>query len=204
MTMNHVSRRRPRARAGKASRVLPARPGKAGHQRHRPRLRRRGVDGVPAHLGFRMVGVDVSLEKVRAIKEGRSPIVEERLGELLRRGRRRQACIDATQNLVAAVLDTDVTFMSVGTPTSPDGGCDLTYVRQASRAIGQALAMKSGYPRRRPALLGAAGHHARRRRAGDRGRLRQEARASTSASASIRNSCAKASPSPTSSRRRRP
>lgn len=97
-----------------------------------------------SHLGFRMVGVDVSHEKVRAIREGRSPIVEERLGELLAAG---AGCglIDATQNLVAAVLDTDVTFLSVGTPTAKDGGCDFTYVRQASRAIGQALAMKSGY-----------------------------------------------------------
>ena len=97
-----------------------------------------------AHLGFRMVGVDVSLEKVRAIKEGRSPIVEDRLGELLNEGAT-EGRIDATQNLIAAVLDTDVTFLSVGTPTSKDGGCDFTYVRQASRAIGQALALKSGY-----------------------------------------------------------
>jgi GDP-mannose 6-dehydrogenase len=97
-----------------------------------------------AHLGFRMVGVDVSLDKVRAIKEGRSPIVEARLGELLREGVDASR-IDATQNLIAAVLDTDVTFMSVGTPTSPNGDCDLTYVRQASRAIGQALSMKSGF-----------------------------------------------------------
>ncbi len=97
-----------------------------------------------AHLGFRMVGVDVSLEKVRAIKEGRSPIVEARLGELLTDGVR-SGHIDATQNLVAAVLDTDVTFMSVGTPTAKDGGCDFTYMRQASRAIGQAIAMKSAY-----------------------------------------------------------
>lgn len=97
-----------------------------------------------SHLGFRMVGVDVSREKVDAIKAGRSPIVEERLGELLDEGAQ---CgrIDATTNLVAAVMDTDVTFLSVGTPTSKDGGCDFTYVRQASRAIGQALAMKSGY-----------------------------------------------------------
>ncbi len=94
-----------------------------------------------AHLGFRMVGVDVSLDKVRSIKEGRSPIVEERLGELLADGVA-HGRIDATQNLVAAVLGTDVTFMSVGTPTAADGSCDLTYVRQASRAIGQALAMK--------------------------------------------------------------
>jgi GDP-mannose 6-dehydrogenase len=97
-----------------------------------------------AHLGFRMVGVDVSLEKVRAIKEGRSPIVEERLGELLSDGVA-HGRIDATQNLIAAVLETDVTFMSVGTPTAKDGGCDFTYVRQASRAIGQALAMKKDF-----------------------------------------------------------
>ncbi len=95
-----------------------------------------------SHLGFRMVGVDVSFEKVRAIKEGRSPIVEARLGELLAEGVAK-ARIDATQNLVAAVLETDVTFMSVGTPTAKDGGCDFTYVRQASRAIGQAIALKS-------------------------------------------------------------
>lgn len=97
-----------------------------------------------AHLGFRMVGVDVSLDKVRAIKEGRSPIVEARLEELLSAGVDANL-IDATQNLVAAVLDTNVTFMSVGTPTSPNGDCDLTYVRQASRAIGQALALKTDF-----------------------------------------------------------
>ena len=97
-----------------------------------------------SHLGFRMVGVDISREKVDAIKEGRSPIVEERLGALLQEGVA-NGRIDATQNLVTAVFETDVTFLSVGTPTSKDGGCDFTYVRQASRAIGQALAMKSGY-----------------------------------------------------------
>lgn len=97
-----------------------------------------------AKLGFRMVGVDVSLEKVRSIKEGRSPIVEEQLGELLADGVA-HGRVEATQNLVAAVLDTDVTFMSVGTPTAADGSCDLTYVRQASRAIGQAIAMKHGF-----------------------------------------------------------
>ena len=97
-----------------------------------------------AHLGFRMVGVDVDEKKVRSIKEGRSPIVEERLEELLSEGVENEL-IDATKNLVAAVLDTEVTFLSVGTPTADDGSCDLTYVRQASRAIGQALAMKDDY-----------------------------------------------------------
>ena len=97
-----------------------------------------------SHLGFRMVGVDLSFERVRTIKEGRSPIVEDRLGDLLREGVQ-HGLVSATQNLVAAVLETDVTFMSVGTPTSPDGGCDLKYVRDAARGIGLALAMKSAY-----------------------------------------------------------
>jgi GDP-mannose 6-dehydrogenase len=97
-----------------------------------------------SHLGFRMVGVDVSAEKVQSIKAGKAPIVEERLGDLLAEGAQ-SGLIDATQNCVAAVLDTDVTFLSVGTPTSKDGGCDFTFVRQASRAIGQAIALKSGY-----------------------------------------------------------
>jgi GDP-mannose 6-dehydrogenase len=96
-----------------------------------------------SHLGFRMVGVDISFDKVRAIKEGRAPNVEAGLGELLAEGVE-NGRVYATQNLIAAVLETDVTFMSVGTPTAPDGGCDFTYVRQASRSIGQALALKSG------------------------------------------------------------
>ncbi|MCB1511487.1 MAG: UDP-glucose/GDP-mannose dehydrogenase family protein, partial [Hyphomicrobiaceae bacterium] len=97
-----------------------------------------------AHLGFRMLGVDVSPDKVEKIRNGESPIVEARLGELLDAGVA-HGRIDATENLVAAVLNTDVTFLSVGTPTAADGSCDLTYVRQASRAIGQAIAMKSSF-----------------------------------------------------------
>ena len=89
-----------------------------------------------ASLGHRMMGVDIAEEKVRQIKQGRAPIVEARLGDLLAEGvvARR---IDATTDLAAAVRDTDVTFLSVGTPTAKDGGCDLTYVQQASRAIGE-------------------------------------------------------------------
>lgn len=95
-------------------------------------------------LGFRMLGVDVTPAKIEAIKAGRSPIVEDRLEELLADGVA-NGLVDATDNLIAAVLETQVTFVSVGTPTSEDGSCDLTYVRQASRAIGQAIAMKDSF-----------------------------------------------------------
>lgn len=97
-----------------------------------------------SHLGFRMVGVDIALDKVEMINSGRSPIVEDRLGELLEEGVD-GGLIAATDNLVAAVMQTDVTLISVGTPTADDGSCDLTFVRKASRAIGQAIAMKKSY-----------------------------------------------------------
>ena len=97
-----------------------------------------------ASLGHRMIGVDIAEDKVRQIKQGRAPIVEARLGDLLAEGVAARR-IDATTDLAAAVRDTDVTFLSVGTPTAEDGGCDLTYVRHASRMIGAALAEKESF-----------------------------------------------------------
>jgi GDP-mannose 6-dehydrogenase len=97
-----------------------------------------------AHLGFRMVGVDISEVRVEAINTGKSPIVEARLEDLLTEGVNK-GLVSATHSLIGAVLRTDVTFVSVGTPTAADGSCDLTYVREASRTIGKALATKADY-----------------------------------------------------------
>ena len=97
-----------------------------------------------SHLGFRMIGVDTSEVRVEAINRGISPIVENRLEDLLHEGCAR-GLVSATHSLVGAVLRTDVTFVSVGTPTAADGSCDLSYVRDASRTIGRAIAAKQDY-----------------------------------------------------------
>ncbi len=97
-----------------------------------------------ANLGFRMVGADVVQAKVDSISKGQSPIVEEGLGELLNDGVTR-GLIHATTDVEAAVRETDITFLSVGTPTAADGGCDMTYVRAAAQAIGRAIKDKPGY-----------------------------------------------------------
>ena len=97
-----------------------------------------------AHLGFRMIGVDTSDVRVDAINRGVSPIVEARLEDLLHEGAAR-GLVSATHSLIGAVLRTDVTFISVGTPTAADGSCDLSYVRDASRTIGRAIAAKDDY-----------------------------------------------------------
>ncbi|MEM6564333.1 MAG: nucleotide sugar dehydrogenase [Pseudomonadota bacterium] len=95
-------------------------------------------------LGHRVVGVDIDLKKVEDIAAGRSPIHEKDLGRLLDEGVRSDL-ITATDDLAYAVRDTDVTFVSVGTPTASDGGCDYRFIESAARSMAVGLAQKSGF-----------------------------------------------------------
>jgi len=97
-----------------------------------------------AGLGHRVIGVDVDAVKVAAIAEGRSPIHEKDLGRLLSEGVA-AGLISATGDLAQAVVDTDVTFVSVGTPTAADGGCDHRYIVAAARSIGEGLRRKGAF-----------------------------------------------------------
>ena len=97
-----------------------------------------------AGLGHRVVGCDVDAIKTEQIANGISPIHEARLGEMLADGVE-QELITATTDVATAVADTDITFLSVGTPTSEDGGCDYRYIISAARAIGEGLRRKDSY-----------------------------------------------------------
>jgi UDP-glucose 6-dehydrogenase len=87
-----------------------------------------------AHKGYSVVGLDINADFVASLAAGKAPVEETGLQELIDKHR---ADIRATTDWNVAVGETDVTFMSVGTPTSEDGGCDFTYVRQASRATSE-------------------------------------------------------------------
>ncbi|NRB01048.1 MAG: UDP-glucose/GDP-mannose dehydrogenase family protein [Rhodobacteraceae bacterium] len=95
-------------------------------------------------LGHRVVGVDIDPAKVKDIAAGRSPIHEKDLGRLLNEGVD-AGLVTATDDLAYAVRDTDVTFVSVGTPTAPDGGCDYRFIEAAARSMADGLAQKSGF-----------------------------------------------------------
>ena len=97
-----------------------------------------------ASLGHRVVGIDIDPMKVASIALGRSPIHEKDLGKLLDRGVR-DGLIEASTGAVAAIAETDITFVSVGTPTAEDGGCDNTAIIAAARAIGHALKGKDTF-----------------------------------------------------------
>ena len=98
--------------------------------------------GCFANDGFSVLGVDVSATKVGLMNDGRSPIVEERIGDLLaaavRDGRLR-----ATTDVEEAVGATDISVVSVGTPGSPNGKLSLDAVERVSEQIGRAIAKKT-------------------------------------------------------------
>ena len=95
-----------------------------------------------AETGHDCICVDVDASKVERINRGEPPIHENGLEALLKRhvGTR----LKATTDLRAAVLDSDITLIAVGTPF--DGTrIDLSFIREAARQIGVALRDKAAY-----------------------------------------------------------
>ena len=73
-----------------------------------------------AHQGNRVVGVDVNPAKVVMLDSGRSPILENRVDELIAEGHQAYR-MHATADASAAVRDSDISFICVGTPGLRNG-----------------------------------------------------------------------------------
>ena len=97
-----------------------------------------------AKLGHRVVGVDVNENKVRLINEGKPTIIEEGIAELCAEAHA-AGLMRATTDVKEAVLNTDVSFIVVGTPSSKEGHLNLNYIFAVAKQIGEALADKSNH-----------------------------------------------------------
>lgn len=95
-----------------------------------------------AHKGFEVIGLDLNPAFVDAINAGQAPVVEPNLQELIDSSRSR---IRATLDMREAVLNTDVTFIIVPTPSGSDLFFRNDYVIDALQSIGGALREKQGY-----------------------------------------------------------
>jgi GDP-mannose 6-dehydrogenase len=93
-----------------------------------------------ASRGHQVCGVDIDLVKVDHIRSGRSPVVEPGIDELIATAVQ-QGNLRATTDPVAAMDRADVSLLCVGTPSMPQGGSDLTYLRRALDDIRGALAV---------------------------------------------------------------
>lgn len=94
-----------------------------------------------AESGNDVICVDIDESKIAALKKGRIPIYEPGLEELVRRNMEEQR-LSFTNDLEAAVIQSAVVFIAVGTPQSSDGGANIEQVLATAKSI--ALAM-NGY-----------------------------------------------------------
>jgi GDP-mannose 6-dehydrogenase len=100
--------------------------------------------GCFAEDGHNVVGVDVAPAKVQSINEGRSPIVEKGLDELIK-SNAENGRLRATTSTADAVRDTEISLICVGTPSRKNGSLDLTYLERVAEQIGEALKDKDSY-----------------------------------------------------------
>jgi UDPglucose 6-dehydrogenase len=90
-----------------------------------------------AELGHEVIAVDNVSEKVKMLKAGQVPIHENLLPELLQRhlGNR----LHFSDDIVTSVQASEAVFITVGTPPSPNGDADLSYVEGVAREVARSL-----------------------------------------------------------------
>lgn len=94
--------------------------------------------------GREVIGVDSQQVKVDLINQGKAPIIEAGLGELILEmvtaGRLR-----ATANAAEAVAESDISMVCVGTPSQANGNLDVRSIVRVCEEIGIALREKEGF-----------------------------------------------------------
>ncbi|HPQ42807.1 MAG TPA: UDP-glucose/GDP-mannose dehydrogenase family protein [Syntrophales bacterium] len=100
--------------------------------------------GCLAKNGHRVIGVDLSGIKINFINEGKSPIVESEIDDIISE-QYKLGNISATDNVLHAVKNTDVSFICVGTPSTPNGHLDLSAIYRVSEEIGRGIKEKKDF-----------------------------------------------------------
>ncbi len=98
--------------------------------------------GCFAEDGHEVIGVDPAQTKVGLINDGRTPIIEADIDEIIsssvKSGRLR-----ATDDPEQAIRETELSFVCVGTPSQANGSLDLRYIKRVCEQIGESLKGKS-------------------------------------------------------------
>jgi len=92
-----------------------------------------------AKLGHSVICVDIDPDKVQKINKSISPIYEQGLDRLLATLKNN---ITATNDTNSAIMNTDITFLCVGTPSMKNGSIDLSYLKEATKQIATILKNK--------------------------------------------------------------
>jgi len=97
-----------------------------------------------AESGFDVIAIDTDPVKVKCLAEGRSPIIEPGLPEMIK-ANKDNGRLKATLDVREAVMNSDISLICVGTPSNADGSLKLDYVEAVCAQIGAVLKDKPGY-----------------------------------------------------------
>ncbi len=97
-----------------------------------------------ADQGHEVIGVDINQTKIDLINSGKTPIIEAGMDELIERVVEK-GNLTATFDAKKAIMNSDLTMITVGTPSKDNGDLDLTFVERVAAKIGSLLANKEGF-----------------------------------------------------------
>ncbi|MFX0113249.1 MAG: UDP-glucose dehydrogenase family protein [Candidatus Hodarchaeota archaeon] len=97
-----------------------------------------------AKKGFETYASSMSKDKIDIINRGEPPFFEDGLADLLKEAVN-SGRLKGIFGREEAILNSDATFLCVGTPMGEDKSADLRFIEESSRAIGEALAKKDSY-----------------------------------------------------------
>lgn len=87
-----------------------------------------------AELGNTVTCVDINKKRIEDLKKGIIPIYEPGLSELVKKNIEQKRIVFTTSTK-AAVENSKIIFIAVGTPSDKDGQADLKYVKQVAQEI---------------------------------------------------------------------
>lgn len=89
-----------------------------------------------ADLGNRVIALDINQEKIDGLKQGKLPIYEPGLKELVEHNVQAKR-LTFTTSYAESMEGTEFVFIAVGTPMGVNGEADLNYVEAAARDIAE-------------------------------------------------------------------
>ena len=98
--------------------------------------------GCLSKMGHDVIGVDINEEKVSMINNGNATIIEKDIEKLINNGWQKKR-ISATTDAIGEVRNSDISFISVGTPSNKNGELNLNFVYEVANQISYGLREKN-------------------------------------------------------------
>ena len=98
-----------------------------------------------ASKGFKVIASDNDEAKVSKVRQGIAPFFEHGIQGLLENALQEGSFTCLSNQTKTAILETDLTFITIGTPSKSNGEPDLQFMKSATRDIGRALGKKDTY-----------------------------------------------------------